>query len=121
MSIFVQVSHYGHHLRTTVDTKTQLTIMDDGKKAWLSNGSASSPTDNESLDILSVSKSVPKFEQKLANCLLVDGSDITFSCKVTGMPLPNVSALGISSDISFASYVCSFGKWKQLVKICCMH
>ena len=34
----------------------------------------------------------PQFEQKLKNFQLMEGSDATFVCKVTGQPLPFVSA-----------------------------
>jgi len=76
--------------------------MDDEKKSWISNGSATSPTDNDSSHILGLNISAPKFEHNLANCILVDGADITFSCRVTGTPVPNVSALRILFGIYLA-------------------
>lgn len=55
--------------------------------AGMTNGSM----DTDRSSRLDSSAAQPQFERKLANCKLVDGTDVLLSCRVTGNPMPNVS------------------------------
>jgi len=52
---------------------------------------ANGGVDTEHSSQLDTSAVEPHFDRQLANCRLVDGSDVVLSCHVTGSPMPNVS------------------------------
>ena len=84
-----------------VDKKTHLKFMEDGEKAWLSNGS-SSPED----ETPGTGKAPPHFTKNLTNSRLITGLDIILTCTVAGKPTPNVR-LCISQFLGYF-YFCYF-------------
>jgi len=59
-----------------------------GVGSGLTNGGVDTDHSRSRVD---ASASQPHFDRKLANCELVDGTDVVLSCRVTGSPMPNVS------------------------------
>jgi len=58
-------------------------------RAAMTNGSMD--TDHGSR--LDPSATQPHFDRTLADCKLVDGTDVVLTCHVTGSPMPNVSQI----------------------------